>query len=79
MISLYSQKIAAIQPSNGTNLYQGLTNGIRHIDADRTSAIVLVTDGVANVGETHQRQFIELIKKKDIRLLTMIMGNSSIF
>jgi Ca-activated chloride channel family protein len=77
MIKLYSDKVAAIQPNSGTNLYQGLANGIQHIDADRTSAIVLVTDGVANVGETHQRQFIELIKQKDIRLFTMIMGNSS--
>jgi len=77
MISLYSQKVAAVQPNSGTNLYQGLANGIRHIDADRTSAIVLVTDGVANVGETHQRKFIDLIKQKDIRLFTMIMGNSS--
>jgi len=77
MIKYYSDKVAAIQPNSGTNLYQGLANGIKHIDADRTSAIVLVTDGVANVGETHQRKFIELIKQKDIRLFTMIMGNSS--
>jgi len=77
MIKLYSDKVAAIQPNSGTNLYQGLVNGIQHIDADRTSAIVLVTDGVANVGETQQRQFIDLVKKKDIRLFTMIMGNSS--
>ncbi len=77
MIKQYSDKLAAIQPNSGTNLYQGLANGIGHIDADRTSAIVLVTDGVANVGETHQRKFIELIRHKDIRLFTMIMGNSS--
>jgi len=77
MIKHYSDKVAAIQPNNGTNLYAGLANGIKHIDADRTSAIVLVTDGVANVGETHQRQFIDLIRKKDIRLFTMIMGNSA--
>ena len=77
MIKLYSDKVAAIKPNNGTNLYAGLVNGIQHIDADRTSAIVLVTDGVANVGETHQRQFIDLVKKKDVRLFTMIMGNSS--
>ncbi len=77
MIKHYSDKVAAIQPNSGTNLYQGLFNGLQQIDADRTSAIVLVTDGVANVGETHQRKFIELIKQKDIRLFTMIMGNSS--
>lgn len=51
--------------------------GLDSIDADRTSAIVLVTDGVANVGETAQRQFIEMIKRKDTRLFTFIMGNSA--
>ena len=36
-----------------------------------------MTDGVANVGETAQRKFIELIRKKDVRLFTLIMGNSA--
>ena len=76
-IQHYSQAVAQVQPDNGTNLYAGLQRAIRGIDADRTSAIVLVTDGVANVGETQQRKFIELIGKKDIRLFTFIMGNSA--
>ena len=76
-ISYYSQAVAAIQPNNGTNLFAGLKTGLGSIDADRTSAIVLVTDGVANVGETEQRRFIELLKQKDIRLFTFVMGNSA--
>ena len=55
----------------------GLKKVLGAIDADRTSAIVLVTDGVANVGETKQRKFIELLAKKDVRLFTFIMGNSA--
>jgi len=35
--------------------------GIQSLVADRTSVLVLVTDGVTNVGETRQRRFIELI------------------
>lgn len=77
MIKRYSAEVAAIRPSNGTNLYSGIQQGLDSIDADRTSAIVLVTDGVANVGETAQRKFIDLIKQKDIRLFTFIMGNSA--
>ncbi len=73
----YSAEVAAIQPSNGTNLYAGLELGLDSLEADRTSAIVLVTDGVANVGETAQRKFIELVKRKDTRLFTFIMGNSA--
>ncbi len=73
----YSDKVAQVSPANGTNLYTGLVSALKHLDADRSSAIILVTDGVANVGETHQRKFIELLKKKDVRLFTFVMGNSA--
>ena len=73
----YTDKVNRTTPGGGTNLYSGLATGIDFLDADRTSAIVLVTDGVANVGETHQRKFLELVKKKDVRLFTFIMGNSA--
>jgi len=76
-IDEYSRSVAQIRPENGTNLYAGLKQGLESLDADRTSALVLVTDGVANVGETRQRRFLELIDKKDVRLFTFIMGNSS--
>lgn len=77
MVRQYAEAVAQVQPSNGTNLYAGIQDGLDGLDSDRTSAIVLVTDGVANVGETQQRKFIELIKKKDTRLFTFIMGNSA--
>lgn len=73
----YAEALAQIRPHNGTNLYAGIQDGLDGLNSDRTSAIVLVTDGVANVGETQQRKFIELIKKKDTRLFTFIMGNSA--
>ncbi|MDJ0779095.1 MAG: VIT and VWA domain-containing protein [Gammaproteobacteria bacterium] len=76
-ISHYGQALLQVQPGSGTNLYAGLKRGLRSMDADRTSAVVLVTDGVANVGETQQRKFIELVAKQDIRLFTFIMGNSA--
>lgn len=77
MVKQYSAEVARIQPNNGTNLYAGLQQGLDAIEADRTSAIVLVTDGVANVGETEQRKFLQLIRQKDVRLFTFIMGNSA--
>jgi Ca-activated chloride channel family protein len=77
MVSHYSQALLAINPNNGTNLYAGFSQGLKTLDADRTSALVLVTDGVANVGETRQRRFIELVKQKDIRLFTFVLGNSA--
>ena len=77
MVTHYSQALLGISPSSGTNLYAGLDQGLKSLEADRTSALVLVTDGVANVGETKQRRFIELIKKKDVRLFTFVLGNSA--
>ena len=73
----YSQALLSIQPDNGTNLYAGLDRGLKSLDADRTSAVVLVTDGVANVGETRQRRFIEMIRQQDVRLFTFVLGNSA--
>jgi Ca-activated chloride channel family protein len=62
-VDRYSRAVAVISPNQGTNLFAGLKQGLKLLDADRTSALVLVTDGVANVGETRQRQFIELIQE----------------
>lgn len=65
------------QPGGGTNLYAGLNNGVKGLDADRSSAVILVTDGVANVGTTEKKAFIKLLKKADVRLFTFVMGNSA--
>lgn len=76
-VKKYIEVLNSIKPDNSTNLYAGLDLGLKRAEADRTTSIVLVTDGVANVGITKQKEFIELIKKYDIRLFTFIMGNSS--
>ncbi len=76
-VSNILQKLDQVQPGSGTDLYSGLKAGISHLDADRSTAIVRVTDGVANVGETEKGRFIELLKKRDVRLFTFIMGNSA--
>ena len=76
-VTHYSQALLAFGPCNGTNLYAGLDQGLRSLDVDRTGAVVLVTDGVANVGETRQREIIQLISKQDIRLFTFVLGNSA--
>ncbi|WP_298982635.1 VIT and VWA domain-containing protein [uncultured Roseibium sp.] len=69
--------IHGVQAGGGTNLYAGLKRGLDALDSDRTGAIVLVTDGVANVGTTETRKFLELAQQKDVRLFTAIMGNSA--
>ncbi len=73
----YITKVKQISATGGTNVYDGLKLGLKKLDSDRTSAILLVTDGVANVGVTQQRKFIKLIRSHDVRLFTFIMGNSA--
>lgn len=70
-------KVRNVQAGGGTNLYAGLKLGLNTLDSDRTGAIVLVTDGVANVGSTQTRDFLDLMQQKDVRLFTAIMGNSA--
>ncbi len=69
--------LAHITPDQSTNLYAGMNLGLRDLDQDRTSGVILVTDGVANTGETKKRAFLDLVEKTDVRLFTMIMGNSA--
>ncbi len=69
--------LRAVQPSDSTNLFDGLKLGLRFVEADRTSAILLVTDGVANVGETRKKAFLTLVQKADVRLFTFVMGNGA--
>jgi Ca-activated chloride channel family protein len=76
-ISHYIQRLESIQPGGGTNLYAGLQSGYMGLDADRPSAMILVTDGVANLGPTEKKDFLSLLERHDVRLFTFVMGNSA--
>ncbi len=76
-IAHYAERVGALRSEGGTNLYSGLRAGLDAMDSDRTSGIALVTDGVANVGVTEKKEFLQLMTKHDVRLFTFILGNSS--
>lgn len=69
--------LKSIEANGGTALHAGLELGLKKLDSERTSSIVLVTDGVANIGPTGHDEFLKLVDKKDIRLFTFVIGNSS--
>ncbi len=69
--------LKSIEANGGTALHAGLEMGVKKLDSERTTSIVLVTDGVANIGPTGHDEFIKLIDQKDIRLFTFVIGNSS--
>jgi Ca-activated chloride channel family protein len=76
-VQQYLRVLESNQPNNGTNLYAGLNLGMKSLDADRSSALILVTDGVANLGKTEKYDFLELLENHDVRLFTFVMGNSA--
>lgn len=76
-VTRYTQQLENTSPTGGTNLYRGLEEGIDDLDADRSSAVILVTDGVANVGTTEKKAFLKLLERYDVRLFTFVMGNSA--
>ncbi|PKF61583.1 hypothetical protein CW745_09660 [Psychromonas sp. psych-6C06] len=63
--------------NGGTNLYAGIKTALSSLDSDRASALILVSDGVANVGVVERKKFLNLLDKKDVRLYSFIMGNSA--
>ena len=76
-VAEYRDKVSAVQPGGGTDLFAGIEKGLRGIDKQRTTGMILVTDGVANVGETQKRGFVKLMRMYDARLFTFIMGNEA--
>jgi Ca-activated chloride channel family protein len=71
------KKLRQINAGGGTALFEGLSLAYKKLDDDRTTGIILVTDGVCNVGPTEHADFLDLLKQNDIRLFTFVIGNSA--
>jgi Ca-activated chloride channel family protein len=58
--------IERLQPTNATNLYAGLELGFqevdRYFDVRRNNRVILLTDGIANVGETNPDRIAAMAK-----------------
>ncbi|MEL6301191.1 MAG: VIT domain-containing protein [Pseudomonadota bacterium] len=76
-VQQYINQVRALTAGGGTNLHEGLRVALKKLDDDRPNGVVLVTDGVANVGVTQKRKFLEMLEARDVRLFTFIMGNSA--
>ncbi len=69
--------VKSLASSGGTNLYEGVALGLRDLDADRATSVVLVTDGVANQGIVQPAKFHELLQRADVRVFGFLMGNGA--
>lgn len=71
------EAVRALSAGGGTNIFAALHAAYAELDADRPSAIILVSDGVANTGPHDYRDFIRMAKAHDGRLFTFVMGNGA--
>ena len=71
------KRLRTIRASGSTALYAGLEMAYGGLEADRTTAIILVTDGVANVGPATHADLLRLHRSHDVRLFTFVVGNSA--
>lgn len=69
--------VKSLTSSGGTNLYAGVSLGLKDLDADRATSVVLVTDGVANQGIVQPAEFHKLLKQVDVRVFGFLMGNNA--
>ncbi len=69
--------VRRLKSGGSTNLFDGIREGLRGIDADRATSIVLVTDGVTNTGIVDPRDFHKLMTQVDVRVFGFLMGNSA--
>lgn len=71
------QAVRQLVSNGSTNLEAGIKLALRELDTDRTQAIVLVTDGVANVGGVDPRSFLKLLDRVDVRIFGFLLGNEA--
>jgi Ca-activated chloride channel homolog len=71
------QRVESLKTEGGTNVYEGLSLGLKGLDADRATSLILVTDGVTNTGIVDPKKFHELMSKHDVRVFGFLMGNSA--
>ena len=76
-IEALTASVEALQIEDGTNLYEGVQLGLSGLDAERASAVVLVTDAVANEGLVAGPSFAALLAERDVRVFGFLMGNSA--
>ncbi|MBE2216357.1 MAG: VWA domain-containing protein [Opitutaceae bacterium] len=69
--------VQGLTPDGSTNLYDGIAAGLRGLDADRATSLVLVTDGVTNTGVVDSKAFATLLRRQDLRFFGFLLGNNA--
>ncbi len=76
-VEVARRHLLALESGGGTNLHGGFLEGLERIEEGRTSAVILVSDGGANVGPTGHRAFLKLLEVRDVRVFTFVVGQGA--
>ncbi len=76
-ISDVANEVGKLHDRGGTNLYLGLSEGLSGLDTDRVVSTFLVTDAETNTGVIEPIEFDKLVRKSDVRIYGMLMGNNA--
>lgn len=71
------RQLERLRSSGSTNLYDGLSLGLKGLDDDRATSILLVTDAVTNTGIVDPKEFHQLMSQYDVRVFAFLMGNNA--
>jgi len=69
------QKLQALKAGGSTNLYAGLNTAYRALDKQRSTAVILATDGDVAPDTAGHNQFLRLLEDYDVRLFVFVIGN----
>lgn len=70
--------VGGLQAEGGTNIDEGLAQGLNFVDAARTTNILFLTDGIPTEGETNVPRLLEKLRariKPNVRLFAFGVGD----
>jgi Ca-activated chloride channel family protein len=70
------QQLQSLKPGGGTELYRGIRQAYKGLDKSRTTAVLLITDGITELSQSQHSDFLTLLEEYDVRLFTFVIGNS---
>jgi len=71
------RELQGLRSDGGTDMHEGLSLGVRDLDDDRATSLILVTDAVTNQGVLNPKRFHELMKQTDVRFFGFLLGNNA--
>jgi Ca-activated chloride channel family protein len=70
------EKLLSLKAGGRTDLYAGMLSAYKKLDEDRTTGVILITDGVVKVNSQQHNKFLQLLEEYDVRIFSFVIGNA---